>query len=67
MWINYKERLGAFFVEAQKNTEVSGEILVWSNKELSGMVFPAVLCSNCLLDKKLGPFRKVALCQKPIK
>lgn len=25
------------------------------------------LCSNCLPDKRPGSFRKVALCQKPIK
>lgn len=64
MWINYKkERLGAFLVEAEENTEASGEILVLSNRELSGMVFQVLLlCSNYLLDKRLGSFRKVALC-----
>lgn len=64
MWINYKkERLGTFLVEAEENTEASGEILVLSNRELSGMVFQVLLlCSNYLLDKRLGSFRKVALC-----
>lgn len=42
MWINYKkERLGAFLVEAEENTEASGEILD-SGAEQQGIVWDGV-------------------------